>query len=164
MGMSDYYRRLRARTGNALLLLPGVAAVVRNAEGQVLVHRNQYGQWSLPAGTIEPTESPARAVIRELYEETGLRARPTRILGVVGGPGCRVTYPNGDRVEYVVTVFECRVVGGTLTPHGDETTALAWFDREQLKQLAFGYPEALLFGNDAGGSFDWDDDWLTQLD
>ena len=36
------------------------------------------------------------------------------VAGVFGGPSFRHTYPNGDRVEYVVVVYECAVVGGTL--------------------------------------------------
>jgi len=36
----------------------------------------------VPAGTIEPGETPARAAVREVAEETGLRARVVRSLGV----------------------------------------------------------------------------------
>lgn len=36
----------------------------------------------VPAGTIEPGEPPAEAVVREVYEETGLRTRVVQALGV----------------------------------------------------------------------------------
>ena len=32
------------------------------------------GEWSIPGGRIEPGESQASAALRELYEETGVRA------------------------------------------------------------------------------------------
>src|SRR5262249_47613265 len=44
------------------------------------------------------------------------------LLGVYGGPPCLVTYPNGDRTIYVMTVFECAVIGGTLLGSSDETS------------------------------------------
>ncbi|MEZ2370577.1 NUDIX domain-containing protein [Arthrobacter sp. RCC_34] len=35
----------------------------------------------VPAGTVEPGESPAEAAVREVLEETGLRTRAVRELG-----------------------------------------------------------------------------------
>ncbi len=40
------------------------------------------GHWTLPGGGIDHGEHPRDAVVRELYEETGLRGRPTALLGV----------------------------------------------------------------------------------
>jgi len=103
MGMSDFYRRLRERAGSSLLLIPAVAAIIRDESGRVLVHQTRDDSWSLPAGAIEPGETPAQAVVREVEEETGLLVAPVRVAAVVGGPACRKRYQNGDEVEYVVT-------------------------------------------------------------
>jgi 8-oxo-dGTP diphosphatase len=46
-----------------------------------LVHRPQYDDWSLPKGKIEGNETPLACAFREVYEETGIRARFTRQLG-----------------------------------------------------------------------------------
>ncbi|MFU8805204.1 MAG: NUDIX domain-containing protein [Bradymonadaceae bacterium] len=79
MGMSDYYKRLREKIGHDLLMMPSVAAVIHDDQGQVLLMRQRDGgEWSLPAGAIEPGETPARAVVREVAEETGLCVSPAR--------------------------------------------------------------------------------------
>ncbi len=144
MGMSDFYRRLLERAGSSLLLVPAVAAIIRDQGGRVLVHQTQDDSWSLPAGAIEPGETPAQAVVREVEEETGLLVTPVRVTAVVGGPACRMRYQNGDEVEYVVTVFDCRVMGGQWQESGDETKALAYVDaRELASRLAFPYPAAI---------------------
>jgi 8-oxo-dGTP diphosphatase len=43
-------------------------------DGRVLlVHRPQYGDWTLPKGKLDPGESWQQAARREVEEETGLR-------------------------------------------------------------------------------------------
>lgn len=142
--------------------MPAVAAVIRDAAGRVLIQRTQHGQWSLPAGAIEPGESPAQTLVREVWEETGLRVRAERVLAVWGGPDCRVTYPNGDLVEYVVTVFDCTAVGGELIESGDETAELRWFEPEQVPPLGLPCPSALLRGSLSTPLFAWQDEWLRR--
>lgn len=80
---------------------------------------------------------------------------------MVGGDHCRVTYPSGDRVEYIVTVFECRVVSGTLIDSNDETASLHWFKLDELPKLAFPYPEAVLRSEGSTPYFEWNDAWAS---
>jgi 8-oxo-dGTP pyrophosphatase MutT (NUDIX family) len=157
--MSSYYRSLRDRVGSELLLVPAVAAVLRDEKGRVLIQRNHHGGWSLPAGAIEPGEAPAQAVAREVYEETGLQVQVGRVLGVVGGAGCRTTYSNGDRVEYVVTIFECNRLAGDMISSNDETAELAWFLPDQIPTLAFPYPAEALRAGARLAYFEWDPAW-----
>lgn len=141
MAMSAFYRSLRARVGSTLLLVPAVAAIVRDQDGRVLVQQQRDGSLSLPAGAVEPGESPSAAVVREVLEETGLHVRPRRIAAVIGGSSCRVRYANGDQVEYVVTVFDCEIAGGSLIESNDETKGLAYYRVDQIPKLAFEYPK-----------------------
>ncbi|HTC50670.1 MAG TPA: NUDIX domain-containing protein [Steroidobacteraceae bacterium] len=149
MAMSLYYRRLRQLVGHQLLMMPGVAAVIREASGRLLLQEKAAGLgWSLPAGAIEPGEDPTQALRREVLEETGLIVEPQRILGVFGGPQFRHTYRNGDTVEYLVVLYRCNVTGqgtGRLDP---ETRSLRYFAAAELPQLALPYPEQALFGGD----------------
>jgi ADP-ribose pyrophosphatase YjhB (NUDIX family) len=144
MPISDYLRSLRSQVGSRLLLLPGVSAVIRDDSGAVLLmHREDDGCWGLPAGGLEPGETPAEAIVREVYEETGLNVVPERILGVFGGRKFRHTYPNGDEVEYTTVVFGCRVVGGELAPQDGEALDLRYFAPDEMPSLVAPYPKSL---------------------
>jgi 8-oxo-dGTP diphosphatase len=124
---------MRAHIGTDLLLLPGVSGVVRDDAGRVLLaRRSDNGRWSLPAGVIEPGEQPADAVLREIHEETGVRARIEGVGGLATHP---VVYPNGDRCEFLNVWFRCRAVGGEAQVNDDESTEVAWFDEDQLPDL-----------------------------
>ena len=68
MPMSPYYQALRDKLGSELLVIPGAAAVIHNAVGEVLIQERAGGGHSLPGGALEPDEPPAEAVIREVFE------------------------------------------------------------------------------------------------
>ncbi|HEY8601193.1 MAG TPA: NUDIX domain-containing protein [Thermomicrobiales bacterium] len=61
----------------------GVDAAVFDAEGRILlIQRKDNGRWALPGGIAEIGSTPAEAVLRELWEEAGLRGDVTRLLGL----------------------------------------------------------------------------------
>ena len=106
MPISTYLRGLREKLGTTLLQIPAVAAIIHDEAGRILLQRSSHNEWSLPAGAIDLGESPAQAVVREVWEETGLKVRPVNAIGIFGGcNGFRHTYPNGDEVEYTCIVL-----------------------------------------------------------
>ncbi len=124
---------MREPVGHELILLPSVVVLPRDDDGRILLVRiADTGYWANIGGAIEPDESPEQAAIREAHEEAGVTLRLGPILGVVGGPEFRMTYPNGDQTSYVSTVFDATVIGGTPTPDGDETTEAEWWDAKAL--------------------------------
>lgn len=134
MPISDYVARIRERIGHDLLLLPGVTAVIRDGDRVLLARHAHSGLWSLIGGGIEPGEDPADAVMREVHEETGGEIRIVRVIGAYGGEALMATYPNGDRVSYVTTAFECTLRSG-VSPDTDEVTELGWFSHAQIRSL-----------------------------
>ena len=148
MGISPYIRGLRERVGHDLLLLPSVAVLPWDEEGRLLLVREaQTGLWQTIGGAVEPDESPAQAAIRETAEEAGVVVELTGIRGVTGGPGFRMTYPNGDLVSYVPTIFDARVIDGEPRPDGEETIDVAWFTTGQLSDTALSEFTIALLGD-----------------
>jgi ADP-ribose pyrophosphatase YjhB (NUDIX family) len=125
--------------GTELLLLPSVSVLVKDDDGRLMLVRHaDSGLWGLIGGAVEVDERPEEAAVRETEEETGLLVEPTRLVTVLGGPGFRVTYPNGDETAYVTIVYEARVRGGVERADGDETTELGWFRIEDLRTIDLG--------------------------
>lgn len=60
------------------------------------------------------------------------------VLGILGGPDYRVTYPNGDESAYVVSVFDAMVIGGIPRPDDDEASEVGRFKSEELPVRRMG--------------------------
>jgi 8-oxo-dGTP pyrophosphatase MutT (NUDIX family) len=137
--MSEYVRRLREKVGHDLLFWPSVACLIRDDNGSLLLVRHVEGRWTLPAGAMDPGESPADAALREIREETTLDVELLRVAGVFGGyPHFHIVYPNGDEAAWVTVLFEARIVAGDAKPGDDETAEVRWvtFDDALAMELS----------------------------
>jgi 8-oxo-dGTP diphosphatase len=111
----------------------GVGAVVIDGGKVLLVRRGQdplKGEWSLPGGALELGETLQQAVIREVWEETGLTVVPAGIVEILD----RITRDEATgqiRYHYVLIDFICRVAGGTLNGASDVEDA-CWAPRDEL--------------------------------
>ncbi|MGY4707195.1 NUDIX hydrolase [Candidatus Bipolaricaulota sp. J31] len=117
---------------------PGAVAILAlDEEGRVLlVRQHRYGAgralWEVPAGTLEPGESPLRCAQRELWEETGLRAKRWRKLGAF--------YTSPGVMNELMHLFLAEELEGELSPQVEgEIAELAFRDpREVLEEVARG--------------------------
>jgi 8-oxo-dGTP diphosphatase len=82
----------------------GVAAVIADGQGRVLLVRHTYGRlnWELPGGASEPGESVIETAVRELREEAGVEATAERLTGI---------YYDGEHDAHHL-VFRCRLADG----------------------------------------------------
>ena len=165
MPVPDFLRRIRASYGHGLVTMPAISVVLRGDDGRVLVMRRaDTGDWSLPSGICEPGEAPARTLVREVWEEAGLRCVPERVLATFHTP--RIDYPNGDVASYVSTLFEARVVGGELEARDGEALELRFVALDELppirllEWLPAPLPELLLAPR---SRFAFDEGWLDEL-
>jgi 8-oxo-dGTP pyrophosphatase MutT (NUDIX family) len=129
-----YITELRAVWGHRPLLLPGVSGVVLRgepgAEQVLLAQRADNGRWSVPAGIVEPGEQPADCLVRELWEETRVRIEVERLVSLRAD--AEITYPNGDRCQYISMTFRCRYASGDAIVGDEESLAVGWFDLTAL--------------------------------
>jgi ADP-ribose pyrophosphatase YjhB (NUDIX family) len=108
-----------------------VGAIVADDQGRLLMikrgHEPGAGLWSIPGGRIEPGESDAEAVVREMIEETGLTVEVGRLIGRVQRPGL-----NGAVID--IRDYAATVTGGTLRA-GDDAADARWVAPGELESL-----------------------------
>jgi ADP-ribose pyrophosphatase YjhB (NUDIX family) len=83
---------------------------------------------------MESGESAAEACEREVWEETGLKVRATRLLGVYSDPNQLVIYKDGKKAFFVILNFEVEILEGEVGL-SDETTDYGWFTLEEMKSM-----------------------------
>lgn len=147
-GPSPYVLGIRAEIGHELLLMPAVTTLIWDEEGRVLLVRHAHNnQWGTVGGMIEPDEAPADAARREALEEIGVTVQLDGIRGAVGGPGHRITYPNGDQCSIVAVVYDATIVDGSITPDDHEVLEARWFDIDQLAEADLSEQTKTLFSD-----------------
>lgn len=107
----------------------GVGAIVFDAGRVLLVERGKppsAGLWSIPGGRLEPRETLAQGVAREVREETGLIVE-------VGGLAC-VLERIADDYHFVLLDYFARVTGGVLAAASDARAA-RFVELDQLASL-----------------------------
>jgi 8-oxo-dGTP pyrophosphatase MutT (NUDIX family) len=114
--------------------------VVRRMRGRAFVAAIRPGGktdvWALPKGQVATGEDPAATALREVAEETGVRAALAGKLGDV-----RYVYTwKGERVFKIVSFFLMRYAGGRL---GDIPPALA-FEVDETRWLPLAEAPRLL--------------------
>jgi 8-oxo-dGTP diphosphatase len=97
-------------------------------DGQVaLVHRPRYDDWTLPKGKLDPGESFEQAALREVEEETGVRAHAVRELPAT-------TYDVNGRPK-IVRYWLMEVDDDRPFMANEETDELRWVPLDEALRL-----------------------------
>ncbi|MBV8830744.1 MAG: NUDIX hydrolase [Acidobacteriaceae bacterium] len=128
---------MSANGGRQFPLRPvlGVGALIFDSDRVLLVERGSpplVGYWSLPGGCVETGERLEEAVVREVFEETGLDVTADRIAVIFE----RIMPAESGVCEYhyVLVDFYCTVRGGQLHP-GDDSKRAEWVSFDKLPDL-----------------------------
>lgn len=106
------------------------AAIVE--DGRVLSARRspdraRGGRWELPGGKVEPGETDAQALAREIEEELGLRVEVGAELAV-----SEHAYPD---LTVLLVALACRITGGELALRDHDDAR--WLGPDELDQVAW---------------------------
>jgi ADP-ribose pyrophosphatase YjhB (NUDIX family) len=135
MGWAEsYLGRLRASAGDAeTLFFVGARGVVFDDQRRLLlIQRSDNGRWAMPAGAMELGESMRDCAVREVWEETGLKATALTPFAMYTGP--RYTYTNEWRHRYqsIMMSFRIEAWEGDLRRVTDETLDARFFPLDAL--------------------------------
>lgn len=83
---------------------------------------------------MQAGETISEACEREVWEETGLEVRASRLVGIYSNPNILATYENGSQFHVVVAVCEVEFIQGQLTP-SHETSHLHYFAQSEIGNL-----------------------------
>ena len=122
----------------------GVLAVVVRSDRVLVVRRANPpmpGRWGFPGGVLELGETVAQGAMRELFEETGVKAEAAGPLTVID----TIDRDREDRVRYHYTLVA--MIGhwrsGEGVP-GDDADEVAWLTRAEIVEQGLPTAPALL--------------------
>jgi ADP-ribose pyrophosphatase YjhB (NUDIX family) len=101
-------------------------AVILDEDRNILLVKSTYNRfhpWGLPGGSLEYGEHPEEAVIREVWEETGLNVCIEKLLLI-----------NSWTPDRVGMFYLCKITGGTFYP-SDEVSEFAFFSLDNLPDV-----------------------------
>lgn len=131
----NWWIDLRHTTGPERVITMGAGAIIQNERGQVLLTFRREGLWGIPAGLMELGETIGGTLVREAKEEMNVEIAVRELVGVFTGPDTYHTYPDGNQVQIVSTLFRADLLTHDLKPDGDETRDISWFDLNQLPNM-----------------------------
>jgi ADP-ribose pyrophosphatase YjhB (NUDIX family) len=111
----SYLSELRKIVGHRPLLSAGATVIVMKDNKILLNLRSDTNTWGIPGGSMELGETLEQAAVRELFEETGLKAESYMLINVFSGQEFYFEYPNGDMLYSVVALFRANGVSGDLS-------------------------------------------------
>jgi ADP-ribose pyrophosphatase YjhB (NUDIX family) len=100
----------------------------------LLVRERSDGRWTLPGGWVDVNDTPSDAVVREIFEESGYRAKATKLAMLVD----KNRHPHPPSVHHIYKLFFlCELTGGAART-SNETDGVDFFPVHSLPDLSVG--------------------------
>jgi 8-oxo-dGTP diphosphatase len=89
-------------------------------------------KWELPGGKVDFGENPEEAIVREIFEETGLTVEVERLL-----PYVHVNYWDYDwgKQQTFIVCYKCRYISGTESKEDHHIDSVEWIDLNHVLEL-----------------------------
>ena len=122
------------KKNNPKQILPAVAAAIFNDNGEILLQkRKDVNKWCVISGHVEFGETIENAILREIEEETNVKATIVRLIGVYSSPGSQTYFYRNKTVQYITSYFEAKLTETIcLSFSNDETRELKFFNPENI--------------------------------
>lgn len=105
---------------------------VFDKSGNILIVKTHNRGWDCTGGQIEIGENIEEGVLREVLEESGVRASVRSLVGIYSNVGRHLYYDGTTPVPTkVIFDFICDYIDGELTP-SDETSDVIWVPKSKV--------------------------------
>lgn len=130
-----------------------VAAVgfVFDSEGNILLIKTPNRGWDCTGGQVENGESIEEGVIREIMEESGVKANVVSLCGIYSNVGTHLYYDGKTTVPTKVMMdFICEYESGELTT-SNESLEVKWVPKQDVMKyvttpaMKFRFEKALAY-------------------
>jgi ADP-ribose pyrophosphatase YjhB (NUDIX family) len=111
-----------------------IRAVIFRGTDEILMVQEKidHDRWTLPGGWADVGYTPFEVAVKETLEETGLQAEAVRLLAVFD----KSKHDHPEELWYVYKFFIlCRVTGGEILDHTNETSGVEWIKFDALPTL-----------------------------
>ena len=115
----------------------GANAII-TCQGKLLLEkRRDSNTWGLVGGGVKKSETELQAIVREIYEELGLRIKPQQLrkLSVYGEPGRIAAFRDGSIWRMVIVVFGLELPEKPELTISAESRDLRFFTKEELRDI-----------------------------
>ncbi len=114
----------------------GVTAILLNNNDQVLLeNRSDSNRWALIGGGLKIDETLDQCLLREVYEETGLRLTNYSLIGICDDPTRIVQYPDGNVLRIISIVYRSYIDFDFKLKISSESNELRFFDIDKLADI-----------------------------
>ena len=123
------------------------AGYVFDKNGNMLLVKTKYRGWDCTGGQIEIGESLEEGVLREILEESGVKASVRCLVGVYSNVGTYIWHDGKTPVPTKVMFdFICDYIEGELTP-SEETSEVIWVPQKEVMSYIIQPVLQLRFNN-----------------
>lgn len=115
----------------------GANAII-TCQGKLLLEKRRDSDiWGLVGGGVKKTESTLDGMVREVYEELGLRIpkEKFRKLDVYGDPGRIAAFKDGSVWRMVIVVYGLEFDTEPIMRISAESKELRFFSREEIRDI-----------------------------